>query len=107
MFKLRIGERILVPLIELGESNRDYSYDGHDCQQQVGVMTALKAGHNCDFYREVAVMTRPCVGQICDLLLGRRYAQVAVMPADLRCITATSRRSHGRRYDGYRGDVRW
>ena len=64
-------------------------------------MTALEAGHNCDFYSEVAVMTRPCLGHICDLLLGRRYAQVAVMPADLRCITASSRRSHGRRYDGY------
>ena len=64
-------------------------------------MTALKAAHNCDFHRVVAVMTRPCVGHICDLLLGRRYAQVAVMPADLRYITATIRRSHGRRYDGY------
>ena len=64
-------------------------------------MTALKAGHFCDFYREVAVVTRPCAGHICGLLLGRRYAQVAVMPADLRCIAASSRRSHGRRYDGY------
>ena len=47
-------------------------------------MTALKAGHNCDFHSEVAVMTRPCVGHICDQFLGRRYVQVAVMLAEGR-----------------------
>ena len=32
-------------------------------------------------------------------------AQVSVMPADLRCITASSHRSHGRRYDGYTREI--
>ena len=27
------------------------------------------AGHNCDFYRQVTILTRPFAGQICDLKL--------------------------------------